>query len=668
MATAEDYAQWIVKNENKKGTSEFDTVVQAYKLAKEQAFEQAQESNVLETKPRSTLGVLGQSAIKGVAGLGDVVAGFPSNVKNLYNYARTNEPLGKFSQPITESLIHSNVLKPENEPNTPVLKAMDFTTQLATGGGINPMSVKNLLPSLARLGTQGVVGSGIQQGLQGIDVNNPLAQAGATALGMGLVGAPTALRTTVGDVALNSLKNVTPEQLKLSDLLMKDAQKLGTPLTAAEALSQVTGGNRLTSTQRIVENAPKSAQTMADFMAQRPNANEMAFRNTIEQVSPFVTRPLTLNQAAANFLERSEKGLTKGVEPYYQNAIGEMKNLSAGKSLPVLPVEVKQLATNPSIEDAINHVIKDKYSGVTGLSPNDPKTLLSAKKFLDAQYTKFSNKMTESFDKEKAANAFGASRQIDDFLAQKSPSYAKGRDIYANAQTNVIQPRKEGMLGQLAETGGTTESMMQQQSNILMPPSPKATTPQDISATIKLLRREDPNVVKDWTRQNLQGIFDENAQKLQSGANQFGAAKFASAITGNEQQRNNLKTLISQGSSPQAWKGFETMLDVFEAQGKRLPAGSATAFNQAALEELKGGGLVKGALTPIKPSKIMDVYEQFRLGENTQKLAQLLTDPNGIKKLEELSKTKPNSAKAQVLVNSIAGGMISAKPTIEENQ
>jgi len=668
MATAEDYAQWIVKNESKKGTDEFNTVVQAYKIAKEQAFEQAQEFNVLETKPRSTLGVLGQSAIKGVAGLGDVVAGFPSNVKNLYNYARTNEPLGKFSQPITESLIHSNVLKPENEPNTPVLKAMDFTTQLATGGGINPMSVKNLLPSLARLGTQGVVGSGIQQGLQGIDVNNPLAQAGATALGMGLVGAPTALRTTVGDVARNSLKNVTPEQLKLADLLMKDAQKLGTPLTAAEALSQVTGGNRLTSTQRIVENAPKSAQTMADFMAQRPNANEMAFRNTIEQVSPFVTRPLTLNQASSNFLERSEKGLTKGVEPYYQNAMGEMKNLSAGKSLPVLPVEVKQLATNPSIEDAINHVIKDKYSGVTGLSPNDPKTLLSAKKFLDAQYTKFSNKMTESFDKEKAANAFGASRQIDDFLAQKSPSYAKGRDIYANAQTNVIQPRKEGMLGQLAETGGTTESMMQQQSNILMPPSPKATTPQDISATIKLLRREDPNVVKDWTRQNLQGIFDENAQKLQSGANQFGAAKFASAITGNEQQRNNLKTLISQGSSPQAWKGFETMLDVFEAQGKRLPAGSATAFNQAALEELKGGGLVKGALTPIKPSKIMDVYEQFRLGENTQKLAQLLTDPNGIKKLEELSKTKPNSAKAQVLVNSIAGGMISAKPTIEENQ
>lgn len=34
MATADDYAAWIIKNQNRKGTPEFDTVAQAYKLAK----------------------------------------------------------------------------------------------------------------------------------------------------------------------------------------------------------------------------------------------------------------------------------------------------------------------------------------------------------------------------------------------------------------------------------------------------------------------------------------------------------------------------------------------------------------------------------------------------------------------------------------------------------
>jgi hypothetical protein len=678
MASAEEYAQWIVNNEGKKDSPEFNTVVKAYNQAREQEFAQAQESSVLD-QPRSTLGVLGQSAIKGVTGLADVgiqmtpfemlKRGISSGAEALQgNYGQAIQKALP-QQPITQLLKRSGVLKPEYEPNTPLLKAADFTTQMATSGGINPATIaRNTLPQLGRFALQSGVGTGTQQLLESAGVN-PIGQAAGTALTMGASGIPFALQSTVGNVAKNALKNVTPEQIKLAEMLMQDAQKLGTPLTTAEALSQVTGGNRLSSTQRIVENMPKSAQTMADFMNQRPQANANAFNQVANEISPFITKPLTLNKAAADFIQRSEKGLTRGVEPYYQSGIGEMKNLSAGKSLPVLPLEVKQLTTNSAIDDAINHVIKDKYSGVTGLSRNNPETLLSAKKYLDAQYSKFSNKMTESFDKEKAANAFGGSRQLDDFLASKSPSYAKGRDIYANAQTNVIQPKKEGMLGQLAETGGTTEGMMGQQRNILMPPAPMATSPQDIKLVIKLLRREDPNVVKDWTRQNLQGIFNENTQNLQSGANQFGAAKFATSVTGNQAQKANLKTLISESASPEAYKGFETMLNVFEAQGKRLPAGSATAFNQAAMEELKGGGnFVKLAIAPTKPSKIMNMFEDYRMNLNSKKLADLLTDPDGIKKLEALANTKPNTAKREVLTNSLAGGLISNKEPIEENK
>jgi len=650
----------------------------SYNQAKEREFAQAREPDLSETNPRSTLGVMKQSAIKGFSGMVDLAGqmtpaemikrGISSGAEALQgNYGQAIMK-GLPQQPITQSLIRSGVLKPEYEPNNPMLKAIDFTTQMAAGGGINPATIaRNTLPQLGRFALQSGVGTGTQQVLESSGIN-PLGQAAGTALTMGVAGIPFAMQSTVGNVAKSSLQNVKPEQLKLADMLMKDAQRLGTPLTAAEALAQVTGGNRLTSTQRIVENTQKSGQTMSDFMNQRPQANVNAFNQVANEISPFITRPATLNKTAEDFITRSEKGLTKGVAPYYQAGIGEMKNLSAGKALPVLPLEVKQLSANSAIDDAINHVIKDKYSGASGLSRNNPETLLSAKKYLDAQYSKFSNKMTESFDKEKAANAFGGSKQLDDFLASKSPSYAKGRDIYSAAQAKDIQPRKEGMLGQLAETGGTTEGMMSQQSGILMPPAPKATSPKEISATIKLLRREDPNVVKDWTRQNIQGIFNENNQNLQSGANQFGAAKFASTIAGNANQKANLKTLISESASPQAYKGFETMLDVFEAQGKRLPAGSATAFNQEALQELKGGGLVKAALTPFKPSNIVAGFEDFRMRLNSQKLAELLTDPDGIKKLEALSKTKPNTAKREVLTNSIAGGLIGGKEPIEENQ
>lgn len=633
---------------------------ESYNQAQEQKFAEAQESNVLETKPRSTLGILGQSAIKGVAGLGDLPTGFVPNVKELYRYATTpNAELGKFSQPVTNALIHQGILKAENEPNTPMLKGMDFITQLGTGGGINPFTIaKNTLPKLGRFAAQGLAGTATQQVLESSNIN-PLGQAIGTALTMGAVGTPSALRSTVGDVARNSLKNVTPEQMKLADFLMKDAQRLGSPLTAAETLSQVTGGNRLTSTQRIVENSPKSSQTMADFMNQRPSGNVNAFNQTVNEISPFTTTPLALNQAATNFIERSEKGLTKRVNPLYKQATVEIMPLQS---------EITKLKKLPdygdAIEDAIKHVTNDPYSKVKNLAETNPKVLMAAKIYLDTQYQNFLNTTSGNKNTNSSSTAAGASRQLNAYLSEKSPSYAKANNIYEGAQNKDIQPRKQGMLGQLAETSGTTEGIMGQQRGILMPSAPMATSPKEISATIKLLRREDPNVVKDWTRQNLKSIFDENSQNLQSGANQFGGAKFAADIAGNANQKANLRTLVSESASPEAWKGFETMLDVFQAQGKRLPAGSATTFNQAELETLKGGGVGKIPLLPTNLSKAMDVYEQFRLGKNTKKLADLLTDPEGLQKLEELSKTKPDTAKREVLTNSLAGGVIAGKSPI----
>ena len=44
MATAEQYAQWIVANKDKKGTPEFDTVAKAYQLAKQEGTEQPVEA------------------------------------------------------------------------------------------------------------------------------------------------------------------------------------------------------------------------------------------------------------------------------------------------------------------------------------------------------------------------------------------------------------------------------------------------------------------------------------------------------------------------------------------------------------------------------------------------------------------------------------------------
>jgi hypothetical protein len=332
-----------------------------------------------------------------------------------------------------------------------------------------------------------------------------------------------------------------------------------------------------------------------------------------------------------------------------------------------LPNEVAALRQNPAINDAIESVIKDSYSKVKGFSPNDPRTLIAAKQYLDARFTGFSNKLTDSYDKNKAGSAFGASRELDAFLSAKSPTYQRGSDIYEQAQKQQFEPIRQGPVGQIAGSEKTPEGMMRAQSEALMPTAPRATTPTDIKRTVELLRRKDPTMVADWTRQNLEGIFENSAKTLQTGENQFSGPKFVAAIQGNKAQKDNLRTLITEGSGMQAYQGFERLMDVMETQGQRMPANSATAFNEMLKQELSGGVASKLA-SPFAISNITKGIQEFQLNRNSKMLAKLLTDPKSVDKLEELARTKPNSARSQAIASTLIGSYIASKPEIKEEE
>jgi len=687
MATPDQYAQWIVANEAKKGTPEFDTVVQAYQDSKKLegqklALQQGGSTSVMPnvTGQRDILPMLKQSAIKGVAGLGDVVMGFPEDVKRLYNYATTpNAPVPQKYQPITDKLIANNTLVPQNEPNTPVLKVADFVTQMGVSGGINPVTVgRSLLTKtlpqasldiskqFGRTGVLGTAGSAGSQTMESLNPENPFLQAAGAMIPMAALGSVSAMRGTPSSIANTALKGVTPEQLKMADILLKRSYAEGAPLTGAEAIAQITGQNSLQNVQRVVESSTSGSSIMNPFMANRPEGNRTYLQNVLSKFAlnqPSSQIPKNLQSTAEEVVGGAEKNLTQNVSPYYKAAV---LNLSA---LPSLPQEVALLAkSSPPIADALKHVTSDSYSGAYKLAIDSPEALLAAKKYLDAQYSKFSNKMNESYDKTKSGQAYGASRQLDNFLANKSPEYAKGNAIFEGAQSNQIQPLKQSGVGVLAEQTGTPAELLVQQREQLMPTNPVALFPDDIKRTVDLLRRKDPALVPAWTAQNLQGIFNETAQNLQSGANQAGGAKFITNITGNPQQKQNLQTLITESAGPQAWQGFQNFAEVMEAQGKRQGQGSLTASNIKMQKELEGGGVVGLATVPFKPSTIRNWLEDFRYGRNTDTLAKMLTDPDSVNLIRRLAKTDPNTAKAQVIVDTLVGGVIGSKPEIKEEK
>jgi hypothetical protein len=668
MAGSEEYQAWLDKNPAKKGSSDYATVETALRESKaEESLAAGQQEgagkSVLYERPQVGTGrKLAQSAGKGITGALDLLVGAPENVKRLYQYATTPEmPIPRAAAPIQTYLTEKGVFTPEAEFNTPAGRVADFTTQLYTGGGFNPARTgkslltkslpeagKDIAQQFAMTGTQGIVGGSTSEALKSIGIDNPLAQFAVTGGATAAAGAPYAMRSTAADIANKGLRNVSPDQLRMADLLMKESARMGSPITGAEAIAQVTGNKALLGTQRFVENAQSSMPIMNDFMVNRPAGQRQAFESSVQVMGapPSYATPLNLKNAAGNLISGAEKSLTENVKPSYT---------TAGK-LAVYP-EPSVLA-NQKIQEAIDKVTSTAEYGVKGGNPSSFETLIAAKKYLDDEYKSQMNAVT-GLKKGAGEVTATAADQLSNYLKENSPAYKQGAYNYQTAQTQQLGPLREGPVGQIAGGANAAE--------VLMPSKPVSLYPTDIKRTVDLLRRKDPEAVPSFVRQQLEANFNEAAQNLQGGPNQMGGPKFVANIAGNKQQRDNLRTLITEGSGMQAWQGFEKFMNTMEAQGQRLPANSATTFNEMARQEM-GGGLLSKAATPLQPSRVAKFFEEYQMGNNSKKLAQMLVDPDSVNKLEELARTGPKSLKNQAIVNSLLGGYTAQKPEIKEEE
>ncbi len=382
MPTADDYADWIVKNQAKKGTPEFNTVAEAYREAKlQEDVTGGQYESVLGGTPDASTGrKFAQSMLKGVSNLGDIFIGAPENVKRLYQYATTeNMPVPRAASPIQSTLIEKGYITPQAEFKSPAGRVAGFTTELMTSGGLNPFSMsravatKPLLPATREIGSQvgrttlqGVVGGTTSETLSSLGIDSPVTQFLATGGAMTAAGLPFGgIRSTPSDIVNRGLRNVTPEQIRMAQALQNDSIRMGSPITGAEAIAQVTGNKSLVGTQRFLENAPQSQAVMGEFMANRPAGQAQAFRNVMPTISaeiPTSATPRNLQKAGERLIAGAEKSLTENIDPFYKQA---------GK-VGVYP-EPSVLA-NPRIQEAVDAVTKTAEYGVKDGSPNSIKT------------------------------------------------------------------------------------------------------------------------------------------------------------------------------------------------------------------------------------------------------------------------------------------------------
>lgn len=439
-------------------------------------------------------------------------------------------------------------------------------------------------------------------------------------------------------------QETTPEQWAAAMRLQADAAARGAPITSAEALAQVQGGNNaLMSIQRNIEGMQETAPTMNRFMAQRPGGNQAAVGQTLDQIAAREIAPTEvgprIQQSAQGYIDDVRQDINLETEPLYH--VSQFDRIPRG--------EFARISQNPAFQAALQRVRGDELLGPPLASmPDDSVAVFNAvKKEMDEMGQRFSAYGTEGYSPERSMRVEQARAPVVEAATDASPAYGAALETQAARRQAELLPAERAPIGKLAQTGDLSE-----QSRILLPGSAMKASPEQIGGTVReLVNQGRAADVQALIRTKLQDVFASSASNVKGTGEQYRGAQFANNTMKNLNTSAELEAAIrALPNGETQWVGFRRLIDVLEAQGQRLPANSPTSFNQ----QLQGD-LARNIGKNVKSIGV-EMWGRWNTQRRAEELARILTAPEGVALLRQLAVTGPNTARAQQLVQAFYQG------------
>lgn len=476
----------------------------------------------------------------------------------------------------------------------------------------------------------------------------------------GFVGGATGALASGPSSAESVLRGKIPNSVTEADVtragqLIDHAQTRGVNLTWPEALTRVTGQPVLTDTQRIVESHGQTRPQMQEYFADRPAQLDQAARGELNtSFGPAAANPSMIgpeaSQAAETVLNRVRASINRATRPAYD---------AAGQTLVPQAVHAQAMA-DPLFVQALTEVRNNpaKNNHLHAQSNRSVAVYDAVKKELEERAQRASNPVQPGHSQavasstgELARNVRGAAADADRTATGRAVSnYETALQQQADLRRRYLEPLQRGPLGKIADQPDTKRAI-----NALFPSNPLPASQGEITDAVGAIAHQRPRVAEQLVRAHAEMTFNEAARELQGGANQFSGAKFAKAIAGNPQQRENLRAAVEALPNGAArWEGFEHLLDIMAATGARQPKGSLTAFNELEVQSMSNSGLASLAAKGASPGKWMsfanDAFKAWSLGRNLDQIARLITDPGARDAINQIIRIPAGSDRALVMV------------------
>jgi len=209
---------------------------------------------------------------------------------------------------------------------------------------------------------------------------------------------------------------------------------------------------------------------------------------------------------------------------------------------------------------------------------------------------------------------------LDTILETGSPEYQQGKQTHADVTRDVVKPAEHGPIGDFSRAD-TTEAV----GNLMFPGKPRANDLPAMADAMRRLRDQGARL-RGAARQKFDQILLDVSGNTRSGDQQNIGPDIAKALAGSPEKRaRNIGVLRALGAGDVA-DTLDSMIEGFQAMGKRLPPNSATQQNLQRQSEMSTTPATEmfSAVTTGKPFAMLnDLFSEYVLRSNQRQRAEL---------------------------------------------
>jgi hypothetical protein len=439
--------------------------------------------------------------------------------------------------------------------------------------------------------------------------------------------------------------------------LIRKANQQGVFLTPAE----ITDLSSLLAQQKVAGNLPSSTKTMQTMYKDRE----------VKQIRPAVENFLASISPVSDVAEAGAKGqkaLTQAktmieeeidaiTEPIYRDAFAQsvpvdvspvvskideyLKTAKGSQEKTLLRIKELLYTDKPRLNEA-GDVVMQK-----ALDDRLP-ALQNAKFAIDSMFKEDS---FTSMDKKIKGQLTNLQQQLVEQMGKENPAYIKANKAFADA-SKPLDRFSQSKAG-LSLTAVSPDNLNQFAKRLFESNSVPA-----IRYAKEQIQKADPDAWDAVTRAYMQDVWTnaKTPAKNQRGMKLDTGNSWQNMLLGDE----NTRAAIRAALSPQQYGALTDLASVLEASARVQKLGSDTAFNTEILkqwkQQAKGDPVAMAAIgagTLLQPQNwgkmVADWAVERRFANDADKIAQIITSPDGINRLKELRQMSPTSAQRWAL-------------------